>query len=233
MNLRIMTYNICSGRDAFRELNLHSAENAIRNLNPDICALNEVRMRTSDINGCEQARQLGEALGMYWAFAPAIQILGGEYGVAMLSRYPIVKTDYTPVPQVPVELRKKRYEDRVLLRCEIDVGRPLAVYTSHFGLTDDEQINATELALSKLRAETLPAVLMGDFNMTPDHPLIRKISEQLHDAADGQTFPTFHALKPEIKIDYTFFTREFEIVKTCSPFTTASDHFPLVADVAI
>lgn len=231
MHLRIMTYNIHSGRDAFGTLDLPRIENAIRNLNPDICALNEVRMHTEDIGDCEQARELGERLGMNWAFAPAMPYRGGEYGIGMLSRFPIQKTEYFPVPEVPVERRENRYEPRVLLRCEILAGRPMAVYTSHYGLSDEEQKNAVRLTLDHVQAERIPVAFMGDLNMTPENPLIREISTVLRDSAEGTRFPTFHALDPTIKIDYVYYSPEFKVLDTCAPFTAASDHFPLVTDV--
>lgn len=233
MRLRIMTYNIFSGRDAFRTLDLTRAERVIGCLKPDICALNEVRMRTSDVGDCEQARALGEALHMHWAFAPAMPFQGGQYGIGMLSRFPILRQSHVPVPEVPAEEREKCYEPRVLMRCEIDVGRPIAVYTSHFGLSAAEQENATGLVLSSLDNETLPAVFMGDLNMTPDHPLIQKIAARLHDAAADKNFLTFHSLHPEIKIDYVFYSDEFTVLDACAPFTTASDHLPHVTDVEL
>ena len=42
MKLRIMTYNIHSGRDAWGRLDLAAIGEFIRTLNPDILALNEV-----------------------------------------------------------------------------------------------------------------------------------------------------------------------------------------------
>ena len=115
MKLRIMTYNIHSGRDAWGRLDLAAIGEFIRTLNPDILALNEVRMGTSDVNGDEQARTLAAQLGMHWTFAPAIPYLGGQYGIAVLSRFPIVRTDFWPVKPVPVEQREKYYEDRAPL----------------------------------------------------------------------------------------------------------------------
>ena len=84
MKLRIMTYNIHSGRDAWGRLDLAAIGEFIRTLNPDILALNEVRMGTSDVNGDEQARTLAAQLGMHWTFAPAIPYRGGQYGIAVL-----------------------------------------------------------------------------------------------------------------------------------------------------
>ena len=232
MRLRIMTYNIHSGRDAFGKLDLARIENTIRCLNPDICALNEVRMRTEDVGTCEQARELGERLGMKWAFAPAMPYNGGEYGIGMLSKHPIVKTDFFPVPEVPAERRERRYEPRVLLRCEILLEkRPVAVYTSHYGLSDEEQRNAVRLTLDRVRGETMPVAFMGDLNMTPDAPLIRELSLALRDSAEGKRLLTFHALDPASKIDYVYYSPEFRTLDVSAPFSAASDHFPLVTDV--
>lgn len=233
MKLRIMTYNIHSGRDAWGRLDLAAIGEFIRTLNPDILALNEVRMGTSDVNGDEQARTLAAQLGMHWTFAPAIPYLGGQYGIAVLSRFPIVRTDFWPVKPVPVEQRETYYEDRVLLRALVDAGRPVAVYTSHYGLSNAERVNAVDLTLKHLKDETIPTVFMGDLNMEPDDPLIARLKTEMTDSAEGRSFLTFSADKPEIRIDYLFLRGPFRVLNAFAPTSTASDHLPHVTDVEL
>ena len=233
MKLRIMTYNIHSGRDAWGRLDLAAIGEFIQTLKPDILALNEVRMGTSDVNGDEQARTLGAQLGMHWTFAPAIPYMGGQYGIALLSRFPIAQADFWPVKSVPVEQRERYYEDRVLLRAVIDAGRPISVYTSHYGLSNAERVNAAELTLAHMKDEVYPAVFMGDLNMEPDDPLISRLKTEMSDSAGARAFLTFPADQPRIRIDYLFLRGAFRVLNAFAPASTASDHLPHVTDVEL
>jgi len=232
--MRIMTYNIQSGRDAFKTLDLDKCLSVINEFNPDILSLNEVRMKTADIGNCRQADELAEKLGMQVFFAKAIDYMGGEYGVALLSKYPITEACAIPIPQLPPEKRDSRYEDRVLLKARLLIdSQALAVYVSHYGLSEAERENAVNLTLSELEKEKDPAIFMGDLNMKPDHPLIGRLKGVLTDTAAGASFFTFHALSPTQKIDYIFVKGGFRTENTFAPLTTASDHLPVIADVCL
>lgn len=230
--MRLMTYNIQSGRDAYKVLDLTKCENTIREYNPDILALNEVRMKTLDVGDTEQAKVLSENLGMNYYFAKAIDYNGGEYGIALLSKFPIVSAQGIPVPQLPMEKRENRYEDRVLLKAELDVdGKRVFVFVSHFGLSNAERESATGLFETEIAKIKDPAIFMGDLNMTPEDALVKKIKAYVNDLSENETFMTHHTLTLEDRIDYIFASSHFACEKIFSPFSTASDHLPIVADV--
>ncbi len=230
--MRLMTYNIQSGRDAYKNLDLSKCEETIREFNPDILALNEVRMKTKDVGDTEQARKLSENLNMHFFFAKAIDFNSGEYGIALLSKFPIREACGIPVPPLPMEKREARYEDRVLLKAELDVnGKRVFAFVSHFGLSNAERISATELFESEIVKIEDPAIFMGDLNMKPDDQLIQKIKKHIRDLSENETFMTHHTLTLEDRIDYIFASDHFVCDKVFSPFSTASDHLPIVADV--
>ncbi len=230
--MRLMTYNIQSGRDTFGKLDLSRSEETIRKHNPDILALNEVRMKTLDVNGAEQARLLAEGLQMHFFFAKAIDYNGGEYGIALLSKFPIVHAEAIPVPPLPAEKREKRYEDRVLLKAELDVnGKTVFAFVSHFGLSNAERESATGLFEREISKIKDPAVFMGDLNMRPDDALVGRIKTHLNDLSENERFMTHHTLFAEDRIDYVFTSRHFACEKVFCPYSTASDHLPIVADV--
>ena len=147
MKLRIGTYNILHGADFPRKLktgedvvDLALCAESIRQMSPDICGLNEVRNQENVMGLCHQARALAEKLGMYYAYAPAIDHAGGIYGNALLSRFPIIAMMAHPL-QVPQSERVagRRYENRVILEARLDLGgRELGVFVTHFGLHEDE-----------------------------------------------------------------------------------------------
>ena len=230
--MRLMTYNIQSGRDTFGKLDLSQSEETIRRYNPDILALNEVRMKTLDVGGAEQAKELAENLNMHFFFAKAIDYNGGEYGIALLSKFPVVRAEAVPVPPLPMEKREQRYEDRVLLKAELDVnGRTVFAFVSHFGLSNAERESATNLFESEISKIEDPAIFMGDLNMRPDDALVGRIKTHLNDLSENERFMTHHTLFAEDRIDYIFASNHFVSENVFCPYSTASDHLPIVADV--
>ena len=101
---------------------------------------------------------------------------------------------------------------------------------SHFGLAKSEQRNAVKTITKLLEQEKKPVILMGDFNMEPDDPILSPLFEQMTDtAADFEsTQKSWPSDAPEMKIDYNLVlgakTLQAEI-----PPVTASDHRPHVA----
>ena len=78
--------------------------------------------------------------------------------------------------------------------------------------------------------EDKPAVLMGDFNMTPDHaalkPLVEDADIQYLDT--GFTFPSDAPVK---KIDYIFANKYVKVENVYVPDLVVSDHRPIVAEI--
>ncbi len=230
--MKIMSYNIHSGKNMDNVLDIPAISAVIGAEKPDVCALNEVRMRTTDVGGLELARVLGEDNGMQWRFGRAIDIAGGEYGNAILSRWPILESRVVPVPELPPQQRKRHYEPRAALECVVETpeGR-VRVITCHFGLNEDEQQAAVETIVSML-SDDLPTVFMGDLNVTPKDPVLEPIRARLRDTA-GETPLTFSAREPFEKIDYIFLSREFTAGPLETRQTLASDHLPVVVEARL
>jgi len=230
--MRIMSYNIHSGKSMDNVLDIPAIANVVKELAPDICALNEVRMRTLDVGGLELAREIADAAGMYWRFGRAIYYNGGEYGNALLSRYPVSFSRVVPVPDVPEEERESRFEPRSVLEAIVmtDAG-PVQALTCHFGLTRGEQERAVQTVLSMIRTD-MPCVFMGDLNIMPDNDLISVLREHLRDTAGEKPF-TFPARNPDCKIDYIFASEHFACAEFVTEQTLASDHLPVFVDAEL
>ena len=191
---------------------------------------------------CDCANQTEELMlltGMNGYFAPAINIKDkGLYGNAILTRFPIVRSVDIPVPSPRDRYYNiHRYEDRCLLKAEIDVdGKIVTVLSCHMGLNDDERVSAVVTICSELEKILTPVILMGDFNMPPDNTIIDPIKTRLHDASLGfacekrYTFPTD---KPQVKIDYIFVSKDFEVLSAEIPGISSSDHLPHTADIKL
>lgn len=236
MQLRVMSYNIQHGFNyKTREgITLDAMADVIRAVNPDLVGLNEVRGRGKTEHYTAQAEALAAMLGYHCYFGRAIFVGGTEpYGNAVLSKYPIESAKVLRIPD-PVP-RGARVESRVAIRAEVLVGTEarLAAYVSHFGLSPAEHEHAVSTLSSALAMETLPFVLMGDFNMTPDNPLLRPFFETLVDTSpytDGQR--SFPSDNPTEKIDYIFASPGASVQYAEIPAVVASDHCPIYADLA-
>lgn len=233
MNLKVMTYNIASGNNLQGDRNLAHAAEIINRVQPDFAAINEVCKNTSYAPQ-HQADGLGSLTGYYPVFGRSIDIAGGEYGNAFLTRRPLVEWEVIHIPDRRSE-EKNYYEHRTILRAVIDVdGRRITVLSTHFGLARVEQESAVETALAVLKNERNPVILMGDLNMEPDHPVLQPLLDALHDtAARKNEIKTFRSDEPTIKIDYILHSAEFKTVSVSSMDTQNSDHRPLFAVLSI
>lgn len=234
MKLKIMTYNIQHCNDYLRGIvDPQVIANAILREDADIVGLNEV---WGDGAGeISQAETLAELAGYpYFYFAKAIEIKGGRgYGNALLSRHPIILAETVRIPD-PTERRYGGYyESRVILKAVIDVKAPITVCVTHFGLNPDEAENAVSTATKTMPKEH--ALLMGDFNLPPESPLLEPIRTAFRDASEPfcANAPTFPSTEPRVKIDYIFTTRDLKVLAASVPDTVASDHRAHTAQIEI
>jgi endonuclease/exonuclease/phosphatase family metal-dependent hydrolase len=159
-----------------------------------------------------------------------------QYGTAILSNTPILDWDNTYLP------RFGDHEQRGLLRARINVrGVPVEVYNTHLQHNDAAERLAQAQAITQLIGTPQDSVvLLGDLNATPDAPEIRTLVDDLVDtweaAGVGEPF-TYPSEDPHSRIDYIMQSGDV-VARTVAVVTTpaaasASDHLPVVADVAL
>ena len=237
MKLRVMTYNIQHGNVHLGEgIDLSKTCGVISNTGSDIIGLNEVRGRGLCEDYTVQVETMASLLGYHCYFGRSIYVGGTEpYGNAVLSKYPIVEASVVKIPD-PI-FPSNRIESRSICRAVVEIVkdgevRRLVILSSHFGLSKEEQEHAVSTALSVCQSESLPFVLMGDFNVTPDNPVLAPLYKNLNDTdallPAGKTFPSH---KPENKIDYIFTSGNIKINSAEVINAVASDHLPIVADI--
>ena len=233
--MKLVTYNVQSGRDAWGQLRLDGCCGMIKRLDPDILGLNELRKCCADSGNVDQPAYIAEKTGLEHRFAKAIPMAGGEYGIGLFSRYPITEFRVFPVPEVPLEEREPGYyEPRVIYRGVADTPEgKLAVYGTHFGLTRPERAYAVKLLMELLDSETLAHVFMGDLNMTPDDLLIGQIKGRLKDTHAPVPVLTCHTLKLDKTIDYIFVSGGIQADTARSYYSVASDHLPVSCNISI
>lgn len=234
----MMTYNVrsCVGKDGKPSPSRISA--IIAEHSPDVVALQELDVRLTRSGMADQAQLIAKDLEMDFRFSPALRLEKGEYGNAILSRYPMRKVRAQELPTHPV---RGNLEKRGALWVEIDVFEIRAqIITTHLGLNRKERrIQADALTgagwLGHHQCRS-PAILCGDFNSQPGSSVYRKFADSLRDvqvASDGfRPRRTWPSRFPISRIDHVFVTRDVLVDQVTVPRTpltaAASDHLPLV-----
>lgn len=239
MFVRFMSYNVCSGRNFNKDkkINILDAGDVIRKYNPDVVGLNEVRGLGSiedDYN--EQVKCLGEALGYNYFFSKAIDFKEGPYGNGLLSRFPIINPETIPIPDPENKDEDCYYETRGVLKGKLKISdtKSFNVYVSHFGLANSEKENAVKTVVDLIKDEKDPFIFMGDLNMEPEDGRLKPIYDLMRDTefpGRRREYLSFTSWDPKIKIDYIFYSGNFECVYSFVPPETTSDHRPCIADI--
>lgn len=233
-SLRVVTYNILAA-----DRGLAGIEAMLKTADADVIALQEVDQHTKRSGRVDQAAVLGARLAMHHAFAAHFPYQGGEYGVALLSRYPIVRatrrtTKGSRLAQLDATVRTPSGDVRVLV----------VHYTVTFPFRDERETAATsaarlaEATLSAGLAKTTegPVLVLGDMNDDTGSPTYERLSPLLQDACEvkGKGFAkTWNSAFAITRIDYVWASAHF-VVDGCGTLPgTASDHLPVVADLRL
>jgi endonuclease/exonuclease/phosphatase family metal-dependent hydrolase len=233
MKIKFMSYNTQHCLNFLtQEIDFDIIVKTIQRCEADVVGLQEILGKGTDPNFVAQAQILAERLGFYYYFAKAIDF--GEnnpYGIALVSRYPILSAEVVFIPDPQVKKYDGYYETRVLLKTVIDVAGGLNVLVSHFGLNPDEHENAVQTVAAHLPENR--CVLMGDFNMEPDNPLLAPLLQKLYDTAQKFTAPklSFPSDNPRVKIDYILVSNDIKVDSADIPEIISSDHRPHVATI--
>src|SRR5262249_38096191 len=124
--LRVMTYNIHVGVGMDKQLDLARIANVIKEQQPALVGLQEVDRGVKRTQGVDEIAELARLTGMQYAFAHNLDYQGGQYGVAILSRFPILNIVHRKYEN------KREAARRGLLRVEVEIGgRHVSFATTH------------------------------------------------------------------------------------------------------
>jgi endonuclease/exonuclease/phosphatase family metal-dependent hydrolase len=233
-HLRVMTYNIRHGRGWSGRVELERIVDVIAAAEPDVVALQEVDVLRLRSGGVDQAERLAARLGMTPTFAPCISVGDEQYGIATLTRLPLVGSRQLRLPPEG-SLGRRRWEPRSALATRVRWrDRTVEVLNTHLSLSRAERVGQIDHILRDVAAIGDDVVVCGDLNCTTRSGPYRTLRGALREvAAPGRSWP---ARLPVLRLDHLFYRGDLEVrdaavVRTAAA-RRASDHLPLVASFA-
>lgn len=227
INLSLMTYNIHRGIGKNGKLDLNAVADVIKASNATIIALQEVERHSIRTVFQDQIKQLSVNTDMNYVYGKSINVLNGEYGNGLLSKYPIEEYKVYDLPSYS--------EQRTVLRAVINVeGLKVAIYNTHLGLKESERKEQLDYILQMTSADELDYILMGDMNTKADKMSV--LTEHMKDSALGskkQQQSTFVEKEVQERIDYIFVSPTMEVKDYDVVIAEASDHYPVVSEVVV
>ena len=240
--LTVMSYNIrvgYGGRDhginpytlTKREENLAPIVAAIQSIDPDIIGLQEVR-------GSGQARRLAKALNMNYAYAwhETDDERPRWWGVAVLSKYPIVKSKR-------IQITSEKGRTRSALLSTTDIGDQSATFISIHTARDRDDHSSFEGIMSAVKSIEHPVVLIGDLNMNPDDHRLELLQPRFIDSAVAVNTESAHKARttgtyPDAgRIDYVLVDSRYFEVRDAGIISRehwdASDHLAYYARIVL
>ena len=230
MKLTVMTYNVRVGIET-------SLDTIISDLRAgpsvDLIAFQEIGVNWNMGECVDQPRYLAEGLGLdHVVFAGALTDgRGGQFGIALASRFPIISHQVTPH-------YREDDEQRVLLEALVDGPIPFTVLTSHLSIAQAERLKQAQTMAERGAGISGPMIVLGDFNARPESEVYSVLSHHFRDcfaqAGEGPT-ETFSVKEPHRQIDYIMVGGIFEPGTRAwvDRSVTASDHFPVIAEIHV
>ena len=217
MKLRVMTFNTQHCKNYIsKKFDYKSIIDLIAKYNVDIIGLNEV------YNIPNQTKIISN--GKYYHFGKSSNLII-PYGNSIISKYNIVNNKIIKIKY----LKSFKYiENRSILKSTINVNDNLLnIYVLHLGLTDIEKEIGINTLINNLDDN---CIVLGDFNMTPDNKLIKKLSNKLINCSNDYTYPSDN---PKYKLDYIFVSKNIKVINSIVVDEVISDHRAVITDIII
>lgn len=237
VTLRVGTWNIAAkNHPDVKELSKVISDNQI-----EIAGVQEVDVNNSRNNYDMMAAFESEALP-YIHFAKGRDYSGGDFGIGIVSQYPLLETSTSPLETF--DLAATKVMERVLIEKE---GKQIAVYNIHlsvdqFGSLSPRDLRQIQIAQIVERIKQDPIeykILLGDFNSDQDRYEFSRLLDlfDLSNGKNGEWIDTYHENDdPNMKvfsIDNILVTKNIRVDYVGIVENELSDHYLLLADVTL
>ena len=228
--MKIATYNIHSSVGTDGRHDPARIARTVCEIAPDLIGLQEVDAGYWVAGGEETIGCLEIDTGLTMFFGPTLTRRDTSFGNALLSRLPLEELER-------IDLSVPGCEPRGALVAGLThAEKRIRVVVTHFGLKRRERKKQTRGLLEILKDDDSDlTLLLGDFNeWSLIGPTKRKLNRLMGKAASRPTYPS---KIPFLKLD-RIWCRPHAALTDVSPHTTetaraASDHLPLVAEIAL
>jgi endonuclease/exonuclease/phosphatase family metal-dependent hydrolase len=222
-----MTWNIHSGVGPDGLFDLTRVVEVISRNRPDVVALQEVDSRRTQAPSRSAFVILREAVGDHGIDAKSISTSDGEYGQAVISRWPLARSQIHDITHLKREPRRA---------IEVEIAAPagpIRLIATHFGLSLLERREQARRLLTIAHQHPMTTVMLGDFNewFWP-HSLRGALGRELPARTHYATFPSWY---PLLRLDRIFCWPPGALRKSYVDRSArrASDHLPVIADISI
>jgi len=232
-SFRVMTYNIHHGEGLDGKVDLERIANLIKREGADIVALQEVDKGVVRTQRRDLPAELAALTGMTAVFSNNFHYQGGEYGNAVLTRFPITHWTNRHYQML------RPNEQRGVLQLSLAVhGEELLFLNTHLDHRPDDAerlLNVAEIKSLMKCFSDQAVILCGDFNSTPESHTHTNLSEAFHDTwqltenSPGFTYP---AANPSKRIDYIWLSKSARLkpIRAWVMPSDGSDHLPLLVE---
>jgi endonuclease/exonuclease/phosphatase family metal-dependent hydrolase len=240
--LRVLSYNIHHGQGVDGRLDLERIARVITQAQPDLVLLQEVDRGAARTGGVDQAAMLGQLTALTPVYGAFMDFEGGSYGMALLSRWEIVRSRNASLPGACVNCPCNPFpcpEARSSLIAAVrspETGRQVVLSGVHFYQAEDERLAQARALADELAAEKAPVIMAGDFNSRRGTLVMDALDSGWiilpKDSAPG----TFPSVAPDREIDFVLIRKDAEVEvrgHVVLDDAVASDHRPIVADLLL
>jgi len=223
--IRIVAYNTHHGEGMDGVLDLARIGEVLEAAHPDLVALQEIDRFVERTEWIDQAVEYGALTGLEPVFGDFMDYQGGHYGMALLSRFPILESTNHRLPTGA--------EPRSALAARVQLprsGREAVFVGIHFYRTEEERLAQAQALMDALKDEDGLVILAGDFNSEPASPVMELLGTEWAIVPKNGPSNTFPADDPAREIDFVlvrpkegFRVLEYRVLGE----KVASDHRPI------
>ena len=223
-----MSWNIHGALGRNPRFDLDRVVNLVQRHAPDIVALQEIdsrRARAAHVDNPFMVLQ--QALGSHAVDARTVSTADGDYGQALISRWPLRNTRIHDLSYPEREPR------RAICTCIDTPHGPIKVVATHLGLSLRERRSQAIALLEMVREADMTTVALGDFN---DWFWAGSVRRRLARVLPGLTrHRTFPARFPLFQLDRIYLWPPAALLASQTDLEAKhlSDHLPVIADVRV